>query len=165
MDTIIRVVVIYAFLFAVLRLLGKREFGQLSPLEFICLLLIPEMVQQALVRDDFSMTTALVAVSTLILLVFLTSLVSHRSKKLESVLQGEPTVLVAHGRLLHATMDRERITPDEIFTEMRRVGLDRLEQVRWAVLESDGHISIVAESGAEPGRRGRLVGTESEQPA
>jgi uncharacterized membrane protein YcaP (DUF421 family) len=164
MDTIIRVVVVYAFLFAVLRLLGKREFGQLSPIEFICLLLIPEMVSQALVRDDFSMTTALVGVSTLVLLVFLTSLLSHRSKKLESALQGEPTVLVSRGRLLNTTMDRERITPDEIFTEMRRVGLDRLDQVRWAVLEPDGHISIVAES-PDTAPRGRLVGTESEQPA
>jgi uncharacterized membrane protein YcaP (DUF421 family) len=158
LDTILRVVVVYVFLFAVLRLLGKREFGQLSPLEFVCLLLIPEMVQQALVRDDFSMTNALLAVSTLVLLVFLTSLLSHRSKKLESVIEGEPTLLVAHGKLLNATMDRERITADEIFTEMRRVGLDQLDQVRWAVLETDGHISIVAERL----ERGRLVG-ESEQ--
>ena len=150
MDTIIRVVIVYAFLFAVLRLLGKREFGQLSPLEFVCLLLIPELVQQALVGEDFSMTNALIAVSTLVLLVFLTSLLSHRSRKLESVLQGEPTVLVSHGRLLNATMDRERITPDEIFTEMRRVGLDHLEQVRWAVLETDGHISIVPSARIRP---------------
>ena len=162
MDTVIRVVVVYGFLFAVLRLLGKREFGQLSPLEFVCLLLIPELVQQALVRDDFSMTNALVAVSTLVLLVFLTSLLSHRSKKAEAFLQGQPTVLAAHGRLITPHMDRERVTPDEVYTEMRRVGLDRLEDVRWAVLEPDGHISIVAEhAGSADGKRGRLVGAES----
>lgn len=164
MDTILRVVVVYGFLLAVLRLLGKREFGQLSPLEFVCLLLIPELVQQALVKDDFSMTNALVAVSTLVLLVFLTSLVTHRSKKLESVLQGQPTLLAAHGKLLNATMDRERVTPDEIFTEMRRVGLDRLEQVRWAVLEPDGHIAIVADRPDAQLDGRRLVGNESERP-
>jgi uncharacterized membrane protein YcaP (DUF421 family) len=146
MDTVIRVVVVYVFLLAALRLLGKREFGQLSPLEFVCLLLIPELVQQALVRDDFSMLSALVAVSTLLLLVFTTSVVSHRWRRVDQILQGGPSVLVSHGRLLAEVMDRERVTPDEVFTEMRRSGVERLKEVRWAVLEPDGHISIVPES-------------------
>ena len=144
MDTVIRVVVVYLFLLAAFRLLGKREFGQLSPLEFVCLLMIPEVLQQALVREDFSMTNALVAVSTLFVLVFVTSLVSHRWKKVDDVLQGAPSVLVSNGRMHLRTMDQERVTPEEVFTEMRRSGIDRLERVRFAVLEPDGHISVVA---------------------
>ena len=165
MDTMVRVIVVYVFLFAVLRLLGKREFGQLSPLEFVCLMLIPELVQQALVREDFSMVNALVAVSTLVLLVFLTSLLSHRSKRADRFLQGEPTLLAAHGRMLNEVMDRERITPDELYTEMRRVGVDRLENVRWAVLEPDGNISVVAERPRIVAARLDCVEHASPQPA
>lgn len=145
MDTVIRVVFVYVFLLAALRLLGKREFGQLSPLEFVCLLLIPEVLQQALVREDFSMVNALVAVSTLLLLVFFTSVVCHRWKKADAVLQGQPSVLVANGRLYPKVMDQERVTPDELFTEMRRSGIDSLDRVRFAVLEPDGHISVVGD--------------------
>jgi uncharacterized membrane protein YcaP (DUF421 family) len=153
MDTVVRVAVVYLFLLLALRLLGKREFGQLSPLEFVCLLLIPELVQQALVREDFSMTNALVAVSTLFLLVFLTSLVSHRWKRVDDILQGQPSVLVSNGHMHTKTMDQERVTPEELFTEMRRSGIDRLENVKFAVLEPDGHISVVGRDAFRvPGR-------------
>src|SRR5688500_2099178 len=127
MDTVIRVAVVYIFLLAIMRLLGKREFGRLSPLEYVFLLMSPERLQVALVGEDFSMTNALVAVSTLMLLVFFTSLVCHRWKKVDRVLQGQPSVLVVNGRMLTKVMDQERVTAEEIFTEMRRSGIGELD--------------------------------------
>jgi uncharacterized membrane protein YcaP (DUF421 family) len=147
METVLRVALIYVLLLVGLRVLGKREFGQLAPMELIALLLIPEIVSQALIGDDYSLTNALVAISTLFVLVFLNSLLTHVSRRFESVVESTPTVLAHDGRLLHDNLHRERITPSEIYSEMRKSGLERLEQVRWAVLEGDGKISIVPRDG------------------
>ena len=145
METVIRVLVIYIAILVGLRVLGKREFGQLSPLELITLLLIPDLVVQGVIQSDFSMTNSLVALTTLLSLVFFTSLLSHRFKRIEKLIGGEPTLLVAKGKFLERNMNRERIAPDEIFNEMHKAGLERLRQVRWAILETDGRIAIVPE--------------------
>ncbi len=145
METVIRVAIIYFFLMIGLRILGKREFGQMSPLELLTLLLVPELVTQAMSREDFSMTNGLVGVSTLFILSYMTSLAVHRSKRVETLVGGEPSVLVAHGKFQADTMNQERVTPDEIYNELHNAGLEKLEQVRWAILESDGQIAIVPE--------------------
>lgn len=149
METVLRVAIIYFFILVGLRLLGKREFSQLSPFELVMLLLIPELVSQSLIREDFSLVNGLVAVSTIMVLVFLTSLLSHASRRFERVVQSSPAVLVHHGRLIEATLNKERIAPGEIFDEMHKSGLERLEQVKWAILESDGKIAVIPEEGNE----------------
>lgn len=143
METVLRVVVVYGVILIGLRVLGKREFGELSPLELITLLLIPDLVAQGILRTDFSMTNGLIALATLLSLVFVTSIFAHRFKKVERFIDGEPTLLVAHGRLLAQNMNRERISPDEIYGAMHHQGVEKLRQVRWAILETDGSISIV----------------------
>lgn len=111
------------------------------------LLLIPEIFSQALVREDFSMMNAMVGAATLLSLVFLTTLVSYRFKRAGEVVEGQPTVLVSDGRLVGGNLDTERVSPDEIYAEMHKAGLDRIEQVRWAILETDGRISLVPKRG------------------
>ncbi len=143
METVLRVLFFYVVILLGIRVLGKREFSQLTPFELVTLLLIPEIVQQALVREDFSATNALVALCTLFALVFLTSVVVHRSRKAEAFIDGEPAVLVYNGRFVPDFLSRERVTPDEVYGEMRHSGLERLEQVKWALLESDGRISFI----------------------
>lgn len=145
METVFRVVIVYVVILAGLRVLGKRDVGQLSPLELITLILIPDLVSQGVVRSDYSLTNSLIAVTTLFSLVFLVSLCSHRFKKIEKTIGGEPTLLVAKGRLLTRNLNRERIAPEEIYSEMHKAGLDKLSAVRWAVLETDGRIAIVPE--------------------
>lgn len=151
MDIVLRVLIIYLFVLCALRLIGKREFGQLSPMELISIMLIPELVSQALTREDFSLTTAIVGVSTLLLLVLGTSVLTKRSKKLEQIIEGTPALLVANGRLLTEVLDRERITTEELFAEMHRSGLSSLEEVKWAILEGDGKIGFIP---VDPARRG-----------
>lgn len=143
METVMRVAAIYLFVLLALRVLGKREFGQLSPLELVSLLMIPEIVSQALTGDDYSLTNAFVGVATLFVLVFATSLLMHRFKKAEIVVAGEPTVLVHRGRLFERALNVTRVSPDEVFSEMHKSGLQSLDEVDWAILETDGSIAIV----------------------
>jgi uncharacterized membrane protein YcaP (DUF421 family) len=155
METVLRVTGVYLFLMITLRLLGKREFGQLSPLELVSLLLVPELVSSALQSEDFSLVDAFVAVSTLFSLVLLTSFLMHMNKTAEKVISAEPTVLVYHSKLAQENMNRERVTPEEIFSEMHKTGLERLDQVAWAILESDGTITIIPEDHADREKRGQ----------
>ncbi|WP_280154726.1 YetF domain-containing protein [Piscinibacter sp. XHJ-5] len=143
MDTVLRVATIYLIVFAALRVMGKREFGQLSPLELVTLLMIPEIVSQALTGEDYSVTNAAIGVATLLVLVFGTSLLMHRFKKAEAVIAGESSILVRHGKLLEDAMNVARVTADEVFGEMHKAGLVTLDQVDWAILEPDGRIAIV----------------------
>lgn len=163
METVIRVLVVYLFLLFGLRVMGKREFAELSPLELVTLMLIPELVSQALVRGEASIVNGLVGVATLLVLTFLTSLLQHRSQRVSTALTGRPSVLVAHGRLLPDVLNTERITPDEVLAEAHRAGLERIEDVRWALLETDGRISIVPEPG-EAGGNPEGATSEVERP-
>ena len=155
METVLRVAVIYLFILIGIRLIGKREFSQLSPLELVSLLMVPEIVSQALQREDYSVTNGFVGVATLFVLVWLTSLLMQWSKRIDRLVEASPAVLAHHGQLIEANLNKERVTPDEIFAEMRKSGLERLEQVRWAVLETDGKISIVPEEGQGEHMEGR----------
>jgi uncharacterized membrane protein YcaP (DUF421 family) len=143
METVIRVAIVYVFVWACFRLVGKRELTQLSPFELVTLLFIPQIFSRAITRQDYSMTNAVIGASTLFLLLFLTSVARYRSTRVASIVQGTPTVLIHRGAVVQQHLDRERIALDDILTTMRKAGMQRLEQVEWAILESDGKISIV----------------------
>lgn len=153
METVARIVILYVLLMAGLRVMGKREFAQLSPAELVTLLIIPEIVSQSLVREDYSLTNAIVGVATLFSLVFLTSALMYRFRPLERLIASEPTLLVHDGRLLPRNLARERLSADEIFSEMHKVGLSELRQVRWVILEPDGKLSIIPASAGDGGLR------------
>lgn len=159
METVIRVALIYVVILIGMRILGKREFGQLAPMEFVTLLLIPELVAHALLGEDYSMTNAMIALTTLFAVVFISSTIVHMSKKAEDIIQGIPCVLVHDGQIISENMNKERITPEEIFAEMHKAGLERLEQVKWAILEGDGKIALVP---VEQGQNGVLRKPEIE---
>jgi uncharacterized membrane protein YcaP (DUF421 family) len=143
MHIVFRVILIYLCILIGMRILGKREFGQLGPMEFVLLLLIPDLVSQGVIGNDYSMTTALIAVATLFALVFVTSVLVHLSKRAEKIIEGQHVVLVHDGKLLQEMMNRERVTAEEIFTEMYHSGLDDLKQVKWAILSDDGKIAVI----------------------
>lgn len=143
METVLRVAVVYVFLMVALRIMGKRDIGQLAPFDLVVLLLIPEIFSQSLVREDFSITNAFIAVSTLLSLVFLTSVGVYLSLSFARVVEGEPAIVVRHGYLVPDVMNRERVPPDEIVAQMHGAGLEHLSQVKWGILETDGKISFV----------------------
>ncbi|HZW99064.1 MAG TPA: YetF domain-containing protein [Trueperaceae bacterium] len=143
MESVIRVVIVYLFVLFALRLLGKREFGQFSALELVMLMLIPDIVAPGIVREDFSLTTALVAVSTVMLLVVVTSMLAHVSKRAERAVTPMPTVLLFDGNLYSSAMNKERISAEEILQVAHQTGIETLDQVKWAILQSDGRIAII----------------------
>ena len=158
METVIRIVLIYLFLMIALRLMGKREFGELAPFDFVVLLLIPEIFSQAMVRDDFSLTNAFIAVTTLLVLVFATSMLNYRFSGVSRAISGVPAILVRDGTLVAETLDKERVAPDEVMDAMHAVGLHRMAEVRWAILETDGRITVIPwdRSGQSEQDRGRV---------
>lgn len=149
MDMVVRVALVYAGLLLAFRFIGKRELSKLSPFELVTLLLVPEIVGPALTTNDHSLTGALLGVATLLCLAVGNSLLDYRSRLARRVTESEPTLLVHRGALVERNLHRERVRPDEIASEMRLSGIERLEQVRWAVLEPGGRISFVRTDGAD----------------
>jgi uncharacterized membrane protein YcaP (DUF421 family) len=143
METVFRVVFVYAFVWACFRVLGKRELTQMSPFELVTLLFIPQLFSRALTRQDYSMTNAVIGATTLFLLVFVTSALAYRSRRFARIVQAQPTVLVRRGQLIAEHLDRERISVHDIFSAMHKVGLLRLDQLEWGILEGDGKIALV----------------------
>ena len=143
METIVRVLIVYLFVMVGLRIIGKRTFGQLTPADLVVLMMIPEFFQQALSREDFSLTNALVATSMLLLLAMLTETLTYRFPRLASVVNGNPVTVVSQGTLRTVHMDHERLSPEEIQDAMHRAGLERLDQVKWAVLYPDGSVAVI----------------------
>ena len=152
METVVRVAIVYVFVWACFRVMGKRELSQLSPFEIVTLLFIPQLFSRALTRQDYSMTNGIIGASTLFLLLYLTSAARYRSARVAAVVQGTPRVLIHRGAAVHAHLDRERIALDDILSTMRKAGMQRFEDVEWAILEPDGKISIVAREGVDVGR-------------
>lgn len=150
MDTVIRAVVMYAALLALFRVAGRRTLGEISTFDFALLLIISEATQQAMVGSDYSVTNALVIIATLIGLDVALSLSKRRLARLDRVIEGVPLVLVAHGRPLHGRMREARVEEADVLSAARlRQGLERMEQVKYAILERDGRISIIpARAGA-----------------
>jgi uncharacterized membrane protein YcaP (DUF421 family) len=148
-ETVLRVVFVFAFIWVCFRIVGKRELSQMAPFELVMLLLIPQFFSRALTRQDYSMTNAVLAATTLFSLVFLTSVASFRFGRFRYFMESEPTVLVRQGEFLRANLGRERIAPDEIFSAMHRAGVERIGDVAWAILEANGKIAIIRADGRE----------------
>lgn len=144
MDAVLRALAIYVLLLVVLRLSGRRTLGEITTFDFVLLLIIGEATQQALLGDDFSFTTAAIVIVTLVLTDVGLSVLKQRSPLAERLIDGLPTVLIDDGRVLQDRLDRSRIKIDDILEAARRTqGLERVEQIRFAVLEVGGTISIV----------------------
>jgi uncharacterized membrane protein YcaP (DUF421 family) len=142
-TTTLHVALAFGAIMAVFRVIGKRELGRLSPFELVTLMLVPEIVSEV-VQGNGDLSSSLIGLSTLFMLVLLTSLLSHRFEAVQQIMESPPTLLVADGRLLEQNMNRERIAPEEVIAEMHKQGIERLADVKWAILESSGNITYVA---------------------
>jgi uncharacterized membrane protein YcaP (DUF421 family) len=146
MDIVIRAAVIFFFVFALTRMLGRRELNSLEPFDLILLVVTGDLVQQGVTQNDESVTGALLAISTIGLLTVLLSYLAFRFRRLRPVLDGEPIVLIEDGRPIDRNLRRQRLTREEIGAEARLNQISSIEDVRWAILENDGRISFVKKS-------------------
>ncbi|MGX7896390.1 DUF421 domain-containing protein [Tsuneonella sp. HG222] len=144
MDIVLRATVMFAIVYLLLRLLGKRELGELAPFELVSLVVIGDLIQQGITHNDFSLTGAALAIGTFAFWTLALGWVTFLFPKTERWLEGEPRVIVSNGRMLTANMRRERISQNELFSEMRLAGIARVRDVAWAILEPNGKISFIA---------------------
>ena len=144
MDSVIRAAVVYVVLLVLFRLAGKRTLAEVTTFDFVLLLIISEATQQAMVDSDNSMTNSLLLVGTLVGLNILMSELKQRFGFVERVLDGMPLLIVEHGNPLHHRMAKERVDVDDVLDAAREShGLERLDQIKYAVLERNGKISII----------------------
>jgi uncharacterized membrane protein YcaP (DUF421 family) len=144
MSAVIRSVVIYLILMVIFRIAGKRSLSQINTFDFVLLLVIGEATQQALLGNDFSITTAFLVIVTLVGLDVGFSLLKQRSKKVERLIDSMPLILVENGKLLKDRMDRARVDELDILAKARELqGLERMDQIKYAVLERSGGITVI----------------------
>jgi uncharacterized membrane protein YcaP (DUF421 family) len=143
MDIVIRAAVAFVFVLFLTRIMGRRELSQLEPFDVIMLVVIGDLIQQGVTQNDFSVFGMLLAGGTIGILTVATSYLSWRVPRLRPVLEGEPIVIVQDGKLLEGNLRRERITPEEVAEEARHNNIGSLDQVAWAVLETNGRITFI----------------------
>ena len=144
MDAVLRGLSIYAIVFVVIRLSGRRTLGEMTSFDFVLLLIIAETTQQALLGEDFSITNGMILVVTLVGLDVAMTFLKQRSRLLERVFDGIPMIIVENGRPLEDRLRRARIDEADIMSAARKLqGLERMEQIRFAVLEADGTITVI----------------------
>jgi uncharacterized membrane protein YcaP (DUF421 family) len=148
MDLVIRAIAVYLFLLLIFRVSGKRSLRNATTFDFVLLLIVAETTQQALVGDDASVTGAFVLIVVLVGTDVLLSLVKRWSPWLDRVIEGQAIVILRNGVPLERRMHIERVDEEDILTAAREShGLERLEQIKRAVLERNGVISIVPREG------------------
>jgi uncharacterized membrane protein YcaP (DUF421 family) len=150
-EIVVRTAIVYLFLIVVIRISGKREVGQMSILELIVVLVISDAVQNSMVGENTTIWGGLVAVLTLLGLDAALKGLTHRSRRVRHLIAGEPRLLVRDGRLLTKALDEEHIEPEEVRAAVRAHGVARVEDVRLAVLEVDGSISVIPRDAEEAG--------------
>jgi uncharacterized membrane protein YcaP (DUF421 family) len=146
MDLVIRATIIFFFIFLVTRIGGRRELTTLDPFDLILLVVLGDLVQQGITQSDESVTGTLIVISTITLLTVAVSWASFRSRRLRLITEGEPIVLVKDGELVERNLRRERLTRGDVEEGARLQQVGSLEEIRWALLEKDGSISIIKKS-------------------
>jgi uncharacterized membrane protein YcaP (DUF421 family) len=144
MDTLFRALAIYFGLLIVLRGGGNRTLAQITIFDFVLLLILGESTQQALIGEDFSVTTGILLIASLVGADMTLSWIKERSPRLSRWMEGVPLVIVEDGRPLRDRMEKSRIDEGDILAAARELrGLERMDQIKFAVLERSGGISIV----------------------
>ena len=137
--------IVYIFIIVGLRIFGKKELAQLSVVDLVFVMLISNAVQNAMVGSDSSLLGGLVAAITLFSLNYLFKFFRFRSNKFAKLIEGEPVILVLHGKVKDAHLRRVEITIDELLEAIHEHGVSNIKEVNLAILEVDGNISILSE--------------------
>jgi uncharacterized membrane protein YcaP (DUF421 family) len=148
MDIVLRGIVIFVVLYALMRVVGRRELSSLEPFDLILLIVLGDLVQQGLTQDDYSLTGALLAIGTISMLVLAVSFANYHFPRLRPLLDGEPIVIVQDGKPIHKNMRRERLTGEDLAAAARLQNIAAIDDVAWAVMETSGAISFIKKSGA-----------------
>lgn len=144
MDSVFRGLIVYSFLLVLFRIAGKQTLSQMTTFDLVLLLIISETTQQAMVDSDHSTTNGFILIITLVGTSILLATLKQFFPRLDLILEGQPVVIIDKGQLLHRVMKKSRVNEEDILAAARKEqGLERLDQIKYAILEHDGTISII----------------------
>jgi len=143
MDLVLRTMFAFVLILVITRAVGRRELSSMEPFDLILLVVIGDLVQQGVTQSDYSLTGATIVIVTIAVLTVGTAYLSYRFRRLRPLLEGEPVVLVAGGRLIESNLRRQRMTVEELLAEARLQSIGGLDAVEYAVLETNGRVSFL----------------------
>ncbi|HEY3189767.1 MAG TPA: YetF domain-containing protein [Solirubrobacteraceae bacterium] len=143
MDLVFRTTYVFFLILLLTRAVGRRELSSMEPFDLILLVVIGDLVQQGVTQSDYSLTGATTVIVTLSLLTVATAYATFRIRRLRPILEGDPIVLVVDGEPIERNLRRERMTLDELAAAARLKDVGSLDEIRFAVLESNGQVSFI----------------------
>jgi uncharacterized membrane protein YcaP (DUF421 family) len=148
-EVVARVLLVYGGLYVLVRLAGKKEIGELGPMDLLAMLLLSETVSPALTKQDTSVLAGWTAAATLLAATFMVDWLTHRSRSVERWIEGRPLVLIEHGVVRRKLLARLRISDQELAAALREQGVESVNGVKRATLETNGHISVLKNKTAD----------------
>jgi uncharacterized membrane protein YcaP (DUF421 family) len=142
-DLVLRTAAGFSLIYLMTRFVGRRELSSLEPFDLILLVVIGDLVQQGITQSDYSVTGIAIVISSISLMTVALSYAHFRFDSLRPALEGEPVVLIENGRPIERNLRRERLALSEVAAEARLQQVESLQDVRLAVLETNGNISVI----------------------
>ncbi len=151
LEFVFRGAFVYVFLFAILRITGKRQIGQLAAFDLVLLLVLSNAVQNSMNGGDTSLLGGLISAATLVALNHAVGIATYKSKKLALVLEGRPEVLIHNGKLFPKILEEASLTRHEVAAALRQAGCTSISEVHTAILENNGVITVTQRKAPAPG--------------
>ena len=142
LTTFIRSIILYIVVLIVMRLMGKREIGQLGVIDLIVSILIAEIVALCIEKTDQSVFIAIVPISILVCLELLLGYLRVKFRKLNKLFDGKPSIIISDGKIVYKNLISQRYSIDDLLLEMRKKGISSIEDIQYAFLETNGTLSI-----------------------
>jgi uncharacterized membrane protein YcaP (DUF421 family) len=142
-DIVLRAAVAYVFILFLLRIIGRRELSTLTPSDLVLLVVMGDLIQNGVTQSDQSVTGVFLAVSTFALLTVAVSVLTYKSRRAQTLIEGVPMILVQDGKPVEKNLRSERLNIDAVAEEARGQGIERLDEIKWCVLESSGSMSFI----------------------
>ncbi|HZT91048.1 MAG TPA: YetF domain-containing protein [Gaiellaceae bacterium] len=147
MDIVIRATAAYVFIIFMLRIIGRRELSLLGPADLVLLVVMGDLIQSGVTQSDYSVTGVFLAVSTFALLTAAMSFVTYKWRRAQTLIEGEPLILVEDGRPIEKNLRAERLNLDDVAEEARGQGIESVDEIKWCVLETSGTMSFIKKKG------------------
>lgn len=147
MDIVLRAAVAYVFIIFMLRIIGRRELSSLGPSDLVLLVVMGDLVQNGVTQSDQSMTGVFLAISTFAMMTVAMSVLAFKSKRAQTLIEGESVILIDNGEVVNRNLRAERLNVDDVLEEARGQGIERIDEIKWCVLETSGTMSFIKKSG------------------
>src|SRR5574344_1944528 len=141
--TFVRAIILYIFVLVVMRLMGKREIGQLQPFEFAIAIMIADLATIPMADSGIPINNGIIGILGLLLMHIIISIINLKSIKMRSVISGQPSILIYRGKINEKNLKKERFTINELQERLRGAGIFNLADVEFAILETNGEISVI----------------------